>query len=118
MLLGIVLAGVVGSQLCVKAGLMRSGGVSLEGGQAWPSLLRTLREPLLWAGVGCTFVAGLTWLAVLGRLRLSVAFPFLGLSYVLMLPAARLLYREPISWIQVAGAALVCGGVVLIGSNR
>ena len=63
-------------------------------------------------------VATLTWLAVLGRLRLSVAFPFLGLSYVLMLPAARLLYREPISWIQVAGAALVCGGVVLIGSNR
>ena len=61
MLIGVVLVGLVGSQLCVKAGLARAGGVSLEGGRALSSLLRFAREPLLWVGMLLTGVAAVVW---------------------------------------------------------
>lgn len=117
-LIAVVLVGLVGSQLCVKAGLQRAGGVTLEGGQAIPTILRLLRQPLLWAGVGCTGIAAVVWFEVLSRLSLSVAYPFLSFSYVLMLVAARFLYHETIGWPRALGALLVCAGVILVGRQN
>ena len=116
-LVAVVLMGLVGSQLCVTAALGRAGGVSLAGGagQAVSGLLRVLQEPLFWAGLGCTGLAAVLWLAVLSRLELSLAYPLLSLSYVLMLFAAHWLYREPIGWARLLGVALICCGVALLG---
>ncbi len=114
-LLGVVLVGLVGSQLCVKAALERCGGVSFGGPQPRAGLGRALLQPMLWAGVALTGAAAVTWLAVLSRLSLSVAYPFLSFSYVLMLFAARLLYHEEITWPKLLGVALVCAGVILVG---
>jgi drug/metabolite transporter (DMT)-like permease len=113
-LIAIVLVGLVGSQLCVKAGLARAGGVELTAGHALSSLWRFAREPLLWAGVGCTAVAAVVWFEVLSRLSLSVAYPFLALSYVLMLLATWLVSHEGIPLSRVVGALLICLGVVLV----
>jgi drug/metabolite transporter (DMT)-like permease len=116
LLLMVVVVGLVGSQLCVKAGLSRAGGVSLAGaGEALGGVLRVLREPLFWSGVLLTGLASVVWLAALSRVSLSVAYPLLSLSYVLMLFAARWLYREPITWPKVAGVILICCGVALLG---
>ena len=115
-LVAVVLVGLVGSQLCVKAGLGRAGGVALtSGGEAVAGVLRVLRQPLFWAGLALTGTAAVVWLAVLSRLSLSVAYPLLSLSYVLMLFAARWLYREPITVPKLAGVILVCVGVALLG---
>ncbi|MBI5837824.1 MAG: EamA family transporter [Candidatus Eisenbacteria bacterium] len=115
LLLGVVLVGLVGSQLCVKAGLERAGGVSFGGPQPLAGVLRVMAQPLFWAGLALTGMASVVWLGVLSRLSLSVAYPLLSLSYVLMLFAARWLYKEPITWPKLAGVLLVCCGVALLG---
>jgi drug/metabolite transporter (DMT)-like permease len=116
LLVAVVLVGLVGSQLCVKAGLGRAGGVSLTGpAEVLGSLLRVARQPLFWCGLALTGLAAVVWMAVLSRLSLSLAYPLLSLSYVLMLFAARWLYREPITWPKLAGVILVCCGVALLG---
>jgi drug/metabolite transporter (DMT)-like permease len=113
-LIAIVLVGLVGSQLCVKAGLARAGGVELTAGHAFSSLWRFAREPLLWAGVACTGVAAVVWFEVLSRLSLSVAYPFLALSYVLMLLATWLIAHEAMPLSRLLGALLICMGVILV----
>jgi multidrug transporter EmrE-like cation transporter len=114
-LIALVLLGLVGSQICVKAGLARSGGVVLSSGEGIRSVLRLLRQPLLWAGFALTGFAAVVWFEVLSRLSLSVAYPFLSLSYVIMLFAAHWFLRDPITWPRVLGALLVCAGVLLMG---
>ena len=115
LLITVVLVGLVGSQLCVKGALLRAGGVELTSAHAQSSLLRLLREPLLWAGVACTGIVAVVWLEVLSRLGLAVAYPFLGFSYVLMLAAAHLVFHESVPLSRLLGALLICVGVILVG---
>lgn len=53
-------------------------------------------------------VATLAWLAVLTRLPLSVAFPFYGLTFLLVPLLAHWLLKEPV------GIATYVGGVVIM----
>ena len=96
-LIGLVLVGLVGSQLCVRRGLDRAGGVSLTAERGVQTVARLLKEPWLWAGVGLTGMAAVVWFEVLSRVSLSVAYPMLGLSYVLMLVMARWLFHEAVT---------------------
>lgn len=118
LLIGFVLLGLVGSQLCMKAGLGRSGPVTFAGGEGLGGLFRLMREPFAWAGLALTGLAAVAWLAVLSRLDLSVAYPFLSLSYVLMLFAAHWLFHDSLGWPRLVGALLICAGLVLMARRN
>lgn len=55
-------------------------------------------------------LATLAWLAVLTRMPLSVAFPFYGLTFLLVPVFARFLLGEQVGWPTYVG-----GGVILVG---
>lgn len=108
-----VLLGVVG-QLLLKAGMGRVGPLRLGGTSAVAVARRMFSAPQVWGGLGLYGVAMLFWLAALSRLELSYVYPFLSLSYVLIVLAARLFLREAVSPTRVAGVAAICLGVFLI----
>ena len=62
---------------------------------------------------GAAFVAALCWMLALNRLPLSRAYPFMGLSFVLVLFLSAALLGEPLTWQKLAGALLICAGVGL-----
>jgi multidrug transporter EmrE-like cation transporter len=55
------------------------------------------------------------WLVVLSRVPLSVAYPFAGLSYIVIVILDRLLLDEPVPTLRFVGAAVVAIGIALIG---
>ncbi|WP_340570048.1 EamA family transporter [Stenotrophomonas sp. G106K1] len=57
--------------------------------------------------------ATLLWLAVLARVPLSLAFPFYGLSFLLVPAFALLLLHEPIRPQTWMGGAVILVGVVI-----
>ena len=108
-----VLLGVVG-QLLLKAGMGRVGPLRLGGTSAVAVARRMFSVPQVWGGLSLYGVAMLFWLAALSRLELSYVYPFLSLSYVLIVLAARLFLREAVSPTRVVGVAAICLGVFLI----
>jgi multidrug transporter EmrE-like cation transporter len=58
-------------------------------------------------------VATATWLAVLARLPLSVAFPFYGLTFVLVPLLAHRVLREPVGIASYVGGALILAGIAV-----
>jgi drug/metabolite transporter (DMT)-like permease len=60
-------------------------------------------------GVGTAF-----WMLCLIHLDLSYAYPFTGLTYVLMLGISWLLFDDKISSQRLLGVLLICLGVALI----
>ena len=53
----------------------------------------------------------------LSRVDLSYAYPFASLSYVVMLAAAWLLFKEDLSPMRLAGTGVVFLGVLLISRS-
>jgi multidrug transporter EmrE-like cation transporter len=72
-------------------------------------------SPGVIGGLALYGVGTLVWLNVLARTPLSVAYPFVGLSFVLTAVLGYLLFQEALSPVRLAGTALVILGVALVG---
>jgi len=73
---------------------------------------------LLWlfAGLACYAISMLFWLFAIARLDLSLAYPMLSLSYVIvyLVAVSWPLLNEELSWTRSLGILIVTIGVVLI----
>jgi len=58
-----------------------------------------------------TFCAAISWLLTLTRLDLSYAYPFLSLTFILVLFCSGYFFDEPITIYKIAGAILVIIGI-------
>jgi drug/metabolite transporter (DMT)-like permease len=76
--------------------------------------LTLLRSPLFMVALAAYGLSVLTWLAVLRKVPLGVAMPFMALAYVAVPIAAWAVFGDPISWRTVGGTALVIAGVLLV----
>lgn len=99
----------VAREICFKLGASRSA-PERDG-----YFLRVVRTPLIWGGIVLWGLEAVAWVAVLGMLPLSVAFPIATLTYAAVPVTGVLLLRERLSRGQMAGAVLVTTGAVWIG---
>ena len=76
-----------------------------------------LTEPLVLLGLVCYALSSVSWLVVLSRVPLSVAYPFGALSYVIVVVAS-LLAGEEIPGLRWVGVALIVAGIWLVGGAR
>lgn len=106
-------------QLLLKAGMDATGAAVALQPRALLELLRTiLGSWRLLLGFVAFASSSLFWLAALSRVPLSVAYPIVSLSYVLILGSSWLLLGERPSATTMAGALLVMSGVALIGIGQ
>ena len=104
-------------QLFMKAGMLEIGEIQ--------NLFDRLQPPpisgVAWiaAGVLAYGSAILSWLPLLARVRLSVAYPLVSLSYALVYVGAVLWPRleEQFSWGRTTGILLIIVGVWLVARN-
>jgi drug/metabolite transporter (DMT)-like permease len=95
-------------QLSFKAGSTRA--------DLAPSLARgVVAQPLIWLGAMIWVVESIAWVNVLQRAPLSMAYPIMTATYATVPLAGLLLLRERMSRKQMAGAALIFAGALLVG---
>jgi undecaprenyl phosphate-alpha-L-ara4N flippase subunit ArnF len=106
------------AQLSMKAGML------LFANQDWAGLHALVTSPaLLWVffGLACYGTSLLFWMSAIARLELSLAYPMLSLSYVLVYLVAVNwpMLHEHASWVRSLGIIVVVAGVILIaGSDK
>jgi drug/metabolite transporter (DMT)-like permease len=76
--------------------------------------LRVFRQPAVLGGFVLFGLSAVLWLVVLSRASLSFAYPFAGLTYVLILIFDRAVLGEPVTVLRWTGVLLIIGGLVLI----
>lgn len=101
-LTGAILLGIAG-QLVLKAGAVGA-----------PSLMAQLLNPMTLFGLVIYGFASIAYIAALNRIPVSIAFPSVAASYVVVAVLAHLLWSEPLGWPQLGGIALIGGGILLI----
>jgi len=73
-----------------------------------------LITPWVWVAIACTFFAGVSWMLALTRFDLTYAFPFTGVSFVLILVAGAYMFGEPVSIARIVGTLLVVLGLLVV----
>ena len=71
--------------------------------------------------LGGLFMYGLSaalWLLVLARTDVSVAYPFVGLGFILTLAAGAFLLGEQVTMVRVLGTVLVAAGVIMVAATQ
>jgi drug/metabolite transporter (DMT)-like permease len=59
------------------------------------------------------FLASLTWIATLTKFNLSYAYPFMSLSFILVLLLSYYLFNEPLKLSGIAGALIIIAGLYI-----
>jgi drug/metabolite transporter (DMT)-like permease len=77
-------------------------------------LIKSLFTPYIFMGMLCAVISALSWIMALSKYKLSYAYPFVSLSYVLVMVASMLLFKEKVLPIQWAGVLTICFGLFLI----
>jgi undecaprenyl phosphate-alpha-L-ara4N flippase subunit ArnF len=107
------------AQLCMKAGMLLLAAHTTNGWPGWTALLDL--PAILWVGFGlaCYGTSLLFWMSAIARLELSLAYPMLSLSYVLVYVVAVNwpLLHEHASWVRTLGIVVVVLGVILIARS-
>jgi drug/metabolite transporter (DMT)-like permease len=82
-------------------------------GAAW--FAHAAATPWLWAWVALELVTLTVWVVVLSELKVSEAFPMTALGYMLVIGLGWFAFGEPITALEIAGGAMILGGVWLLG---
>ncbi len=106
----------VAGQLTLKAAMDHIGRIGgAEVAAPLETIGKAIREPRLWAGLTLFGISSLFWLVVLSRVPLSVAYPFVGISYIFVVGFARFVLHEHIPGLRWIGVAVVAMGIAIIG---
>lgn len=103
-------------QLTLKAAMETIGRIgTAQVSDAGQTILRAVKEPLLWIGLILFGISAVFWLVVLSRVDLSLAYPFVGLSYVVIVALARFMFHEQVPALRWVGVTVIAVGIALIG---
>jgi multidrug transporter EmrE-like cation transporter len=71
----------------------------------------------LWMAMICYAVSILLWMAVLSKVEVSFAYPFLSIGYVVAALVGYQFFGESLSLTRIAGILVICLGVFLISRS-
>lgn len=76
-----------------------------------------LLNPWFIAGMSCyVFSIGL-WMAVLGKVEVSLAYPLLSVGYVIAAVIGYFFLKEDVNMMRLIGLALICSGIIFISRS-
>ena len=89
----------------------------MEGGavELGASTLLLFLRPMVMVGLCCYALATLTYLVVLSKEPLSLVYPMISISYIVVALEGQFLFHERVDWVSWGGVIVICFGVYLMG---
>jgi multidrug transporter EmrE-like cation transporter len=78
------------------------------------SIIRTLLHLNIALGLTLYAISAVLWLFVLREFPLTIAYPYLSLSYILIFIGSVIFLHENVSLFQIIGAALILTGLIFL----
>jgi drug/metabolite transporter (DMT)-like permease len=116
LILGTVLASAV-AQLALKLG-MSSPAIAAAGQSGGKALiLAVAASPLVWTGLMIYGAGVLAWLYVLSKVDLSLAYPFVGVSFIVVMLFGIFLLQEAVTPLRMVGTVLIALGCIMVARS-
>lgn len=102
------------AQILLKKAMMSLGELDLS----LAFVLKGVMNPYILGGLGVYAISIVSWLIVLAKVNVSVAYPFLALGFVFSALVAYFAFGEPLTAYKISGIALICVGLVLLTLSK
>ncbi len=83
-----------------------------------PTLIKIFTNPYIWIGFIGFGGGSIFWLSVISRVPLSLAYPMLALSYVIVVVESWIFLGEGLHPLRIVGSLVVGVGVAIIGLSE
>lgn len=105
------------AQIVLKSGMghPRVAESLAQGG--WSSAWSIATNPWVLGGLAIYFSSAVVWLLVLARVEVSLAYPFVGLGFVVTMLLGWWVHGDTLNLARVGGTLLIVGGVVLLARS-
>jgi multidrug transporter EmrE-like cation transporter len=110
-----ITSGVAG-QTAIKIGVSQPGATNATS-DLLSLIALILRSPLILLGLALYGIGALAWIAVLSRIDLSVAYPFLALNFVLVALVSAFVLGETIPVMRWVGILILCAGILIVARS-
>ena len=104
-------------QLALKAGMIAIGYFDFTWNNIIPILSKVLFSPWIIIGIIIYTVSIFTWLMVLSRTQVCIAYPLSSIGYIVTAVAAYCLWDEYLSLTKILGILVILIGVYLIAKQ-
>lgn len=71
-------------------------------------------DPLFLSGLFAVIPAGLCWIYAIKHINLSIAYPFIGLTFALVLVGSAVVLHESVTIAHIIGTLLIVAGISII----
>jgi drug/metabolite transporter (DMT)-like permease len=100
-------------QLVIKWQVSKAGAMPVAVGAKFLFLLHLLLNPWVLSGLAAALIGSMAWMTAMTKFDLSFAYPFMSLSFILVMFASALFLREPLTVWKLVGMALLVLGMVV-----
>lgn len=90
---------------------------ALSRGDGVVAILAAFGSAWVWFGFFLYFAGALVWLLVLGRIEVSLAYPFVGLGFVITALFGWWLNGDQVGAARLLGIGLVMSGIIVLSRS-
>jgi drug/metabolite transporter (DMT)-like permease len=76
-------------------------------------LFYALFDPFIIISLLLTLLGGFSWMITMAKFELNYAYPFIGLTFLIILIAGNIFFNEPFNIYRVLGTLFIVIGVIL-----
>lgn len=103
-------------QIVIKWQVATFGKLPAQLNEKFSFMLQLLLNPWVLSGLIAAFGASISWMLAMTKLDLNYAYPFVSLSFVLIVISGAVFFNESLNTWKILGAMLIVAGVV-VGSR-
>jgi multidrug transporter EmrE-like cation transporter len=100
-------------QIVIKWQVLEAGALPLGAHGKLAFIAGLLTNLWVLSGLAAALLASICWMLAMSKLPLSHAYPFVSLSFVLVLFLSYVTFSEPLSWPKILGVAFIVLGVAV-----
>ena len=103
------------AQIVLKTGLSQPHvTVALDGGSYVNAAMAVFFNMWVVVGLAVYFLAAVVWLFALARIEVSMAYPFVGVGFILTMILGKFLMGDAVTAMRLLGTILISVGVVFV----
>ncbi len=104
-------------QLILKHGMNIVGKFPMDFSQITPFFIKSLSNRYVILSLVLAFLGSFTYMAAASKKEISYIYPFMSLSFVLVLISSVFLFNEHITPLRLIGVIIICLGVFLVSKS-
>jgi drug/metabolite transporter (DMT)-like permease len=112
--IALTIAFTVYGQMVIKWRVNQAGEFPPDAGEKILFIIRLLLTPWVISGFAAAFAASLFWMAAMTQFDISFAYPFMSLSYVIVMVLSLSLMGEKFMWTKVIGTLVIIAGLFIV----